>query len=81
MGAKSIVRYFGHPIFPRPNGARDFRPPLRNLLLLSKSIQGCLHNLQGGIHRCVLIARNFIWQEVSNPYHARGASVLGKDLK
>src|SRR4029453_8310916 len=62
---------------PRPSGEIS----IPALLILSKSIQSRLHNLQGGIHRCVLIAGNLIWQEVNNPYHARGASVLRKALK
>jgi len=62
---------------PRPSGELS----IPALLILSKSIQSRLHNLQGGIHRCVLIAGNLIWQEVNNPYHTRGASVLREDLK
>jgi hypothetical protein len=51
------------------------------LLILSKSIQGCLHNLQRDIHRGLLIVGNLIWQEVSNPYDSGGASLLCEDLK
>ena len=46
-------------------------------LIFGKSIQSCLHYLEGCIHCCLLIAGNLFRQEVSNPHHAR-STVLGE---
>ena len=49
-------------------------------LIFGKSIQSCLHYLEGCIHCRLLIAGNLLRQEVSNPHHAR-STVLGEGLE
>ena len=69
----------GEPMFTKLY--EDPERPEQSRLIFGKLIQRCLHDLKGGFHCCLLIASNFVRQEIRNPHHACSVSALGEDLK